>query len=180
MNSFLTLWPADWCKLLLKNGDFGPLQVLYGGPHTSLPPLTKVKIGDTLYPVMLQKGQLYLLGALSVAELGPAGPYLKAHQIEPPGCISYPVRLKQQPMLGHRIPRTCVDQVAVGAGTTLRYDVPVPLEIVRQLQLGPRAGQEKPLALRPDGTLLPLSLQGHYRRLSYDSAQLLADFVAAN
>lgn len=180
MNAYFIFWPNDWCKRLLKAGDEGPLQVVYGGPHSSVPSLGKVQQGDLIYPVAVRSGELFILGRLQVAHISDAETYLTTHNIgklDGMWDTSAPLLLRQQPTLGHRVPRTCVDHAATGEGTRLRFDFGVPAELVRRLQFGPKAGQEKPLIPGADGNVSAISLQGHYRRLSADSAVLVADFM---
>lgn len=180
MNVYFTLWPNEWCKRLIKAGDYGPLQVLYGGPHASLPSLSKVKTGDTVYPVAVKDGVLYILGCLHVKHLTEAENYLTAHRIIKLDYMwdtSAPQLLQQQPALGHRVPRTCVDDAATGEGTRIRFDFRVPTELVQRLQFGPKIGQEKSLIISADGKVAAISLQGHYRRLSAESAQIIAGLM---
>ncbi|OUJ71923.1 hypothetical protein [Hymenobacter crusticola] len=180
MNAYFVLWPNDWCKRLLQAGDNGPLQVLYGGPHTSVPSLGKVAADDLIYPVMVKEGQLYILGCLQVTHITEAEAYLQVHNINTVDTMwdtSAPKLLKQQPMLGHQVPRTCVDHAATGSGTRIRFDCNLSAETVSQLRLGPKIGQEKALAIGTDGKISAIPLQGHYRRLSADSAKLIADLM---
>lgn len=180
MNAYFILWPNDWCKRLLKAGDQGPLQVMYGGPHTSVPSLGKVQPGDLIYPVAVKNGELFILGQLQVEHISAAEDYLTTNNISKLDYMwdtSAPQLLQQHPELGHRVPRTCVDHAATGGGSHLRFDFSVPAELVHQLQFGPKIGQEKPLIPGADGKVSTVSLQGHYRRLSADSARLVAKLM---
>jgi len=180
MNAYFILWPNDWCKRLIQAGDNGLLQVLYGGPHSSVPSLGKVAAGDLIYPVMVKEGQLFILGSLQVAHITEAEAYLQAHNINKVDGMwdtSAPKLLKQQPKLGHRIPRTCVDHVATGTGTLIRFDFSLPTETINQLLFGPKSGQEKAISINTDGKISAILLQGHYRRLSNNSAKLVAELM---
>jgi len=181
MNSYFILWPTDWCKRLLQVKDFGPLEVVYGGPHTSVPPLGKVVVGDLVYPVSIKNGELFILGRMEVERITEAEVYLKEQNITKPcgemwDTLSSEL-LKKRPDLGHRIPRTCIDNVATGNGTGFRFDFGVPAEIVDNLRFGPKPGWEKGLSRSKDGKLSHVALQGHYRRLSTDSAAVVADLM---
>ena len=181
MNSYFILWPADWCKRLLQANDFGPLEVVYGGPHTSVPPLGKVKIGDLIYPVSIRNGELFILGRMQVERIAKAEVYLREQNITK-HCgqmwdTSASELLKNRPDLGHRIPRTCIDNVATGSGTGFRFDFIAPAEVVDNLRFGPKPEQEKSLSKSKDGKLSHVSLQGHYRRLSADSAVVVAELM---
>ena len=181
MNSYFILWPTDWCKQLLQIKDFGPIEAVYGGPHTSVPSLGKVAVGDLIYPVSVKNGELFILGQMQVERITEADIYLKEQNITKPYGEMWDTLaselLKNRPDLGHRIPRTCIDNVATGNGTGFRFDFSVPSEIIDNLRFGPKAGQEKGLSRSKDGKLSHVALQGHYRRLSADSATIVADLM---
>lgn len=181
MNSYFILWPSDWCKSLAQANDYGPLQVIYGGPHTSVPSLGKIKNGDIIYPVSIKNGQLFLLGKMQVEHIRKAAAYLQEQNITKIGNDlwdeSAPKLIKEQPELGHRIPRSCIDTAATGIGTRFKFDFQVPSDLVDNLKFGPKAGQEKGLSRDKTGKLSHVALQGHFRRLSTDSATLIADLM---
>ena len=181
MNSYFILWPAEWCKLLAQAKDAGPLQVIYGGPHTSVPSLSKVKAGDLVYPISVKNGQLFIVGRMQVERITAAEVYLQEQNINRLDHnlwdTTAPKLLKQQPELGHRIPRSCVDDAATGSGTPFRFDFEVPQATISNLQFGPKAGQEKGLSITKDGKISHVAFQGHFRRLSTDSATLIADLM---
>lgn len=181
MNSHFILWPADWCKRLLQVHDYGPLEAVYGGPHISVPSLGKVAIGDFIYPVLIENGELFILGRMQVERITEADTYLKEQNITKPYGEMWDTLaadlLKKRPDLGHRIPRTCIDNVATGSGTGFRFDFSIPENVVDKLLFGPKFGQEKGLSKRKDGKLSHIALQGHYRRLSVDSAAIVAELM---
>ena len=134
----------------MQVNDFGPLEAVYGGPHTSVPSLGKVAIGDLIYPVSVKNGELFILGRMQVERITEADIYLKEQNItkhygEMWDTLASEL-LKKHPELGHRIPRTCIDNVATGNGTGFRFDFGVPTEIIDSLRFGPKAGQEKGLS----------------------------------
>jgi hypothetical protein len=49
-DSLVVLWSLERCRWLRRVQDRMPLEVIFGGPHTSLPSLRNVSIGDTIYP----------------------------------------------------------------------------------------------------------------------------------
>ena len=181
MNSYFVLWPNDWCKLLAKANDAGPLQVIYGGPHISVPSLGKVKVGDTIYPIIIKSGQLFIIGQMQVERITQAEVYLQEQNINRLDNnmwdTSAPKLIKQQPELGHRIPRSCIDDAATGSGTHFRFDFQVPTETISSLQFGPKPGQEKSLSINQEGKISHVAFQGHFRRLSVNSATLVADLM---
>jgi len=181
MNTYLVLWPNDWCNLLEKAGDVGPLKVVYGGPHISVPSLGKVKNGDMIYPVRVKAGCLYVLGRMKVEKIIDADSYLAQQAIiRPKGMLwdtASKIVLKQYSGYGHQIPRNCVDDAAIGIeGTSLRFDFPFPSVLLSDLCLGPRPGDEKPLNLK-DGKVSHVNLQGHFRRLSEGSVKLFDEIM---
>ncbi|MBJ6146249.1 hypothetical protein [Hymenobacter sp. BT559] len=181
MNSYFILWPNDWCKSLAQANDYGPLQVIYGGPHTSVPSLGKIKSGDFIYPVSIKSGQLFILGRMQVEHITDATIYLTKQAIaridNDLWDTTAPRLIKERPDLGHRIPRSCVDTAATGSGTGFRFDFQVPTDVVDELRFGPKAGQEKGLSRDKAGKLSHVALQGHFRRLSADSAALIAELM---
>lgn len=76
MSRYFILWSNDWCKKLEKIADFGPIEVIYRGEYQSVPALGKVAIGDTVYPVRVNGGSLYLLGRFEIAEIVEANLFL--------------------------------------------------------------------------------------------------------
>lgn len=87
-------------------------------------------------------------------------------------------RIHAQP--GHRsAPDNCIDHVAIGeSGTPLRFDNAIPGDTLATLRFGPKAGREQPLRGVVDGRLThSLPLQVRYRRLSEESAAVLAKMV---
>ena len=181
METYVVLWTNDWCTLLEKSGEKGPLKVIYGGPHISVPSLGKVKSGDVIYPVRVKNGCLYILGRMKVETIIKADNYLAEQgMVRPTGKLwdtASSIVLKQHPKFGHKIPRNCVDNAAIGInGTAIRYDFQLSSELLSELRLGVVRGEEKPLPLK-EGKVSHINLQGHFRRLSESSAKLLEDFM---
>jgi hypothetical protein len=157
MSSYFVLWPNDWCKLLAQANDAGPLQVVYGGPHASVPSLGKVKVGDIIYPITIKSGQLFIIGRMQVERITQAEVYLQEQNINRLDNnlwdTSAPKLIKQQPELGHRIPRSCIDDAATGSGTCFRFDFQVPANTLSNLEFGPKPGQEKSLSVNQEGKI---------------------------
>ena len=55
-NSFVVLWTLERCRWLQRVGDKGPLEVIFGGPHTSMPSIAALRAGDRIKGVI--DGQL--------------------------------------------------------------------------------------------------------------------------
>jgi len=181
MESYFILWPNDWCKSLAQANDYGPLQVIYGGPHISVPSLGKIKTGDIIYPVSVKNGQLFILGRMQVERITDATIYLAEQDINRIDNnlwdTTAPKLIKERPELGHKIPRSCINAAATGSGTRFRFDFQVPDNTIDSLVFGPKAGQEKGLSRDKAGRLTHVALQGHFRRLSTDSAAIVSDLM---
>ncbi|NDV59771.1 hypothetical protein [Bacteroides sp. 519] len=171
MNFYTVLWPNEWVKNIMKNGDAGPLTVIYGGEHTSQPSLSKVKAGDVIYAVRVEKGQLFIMGRLTVAEIQNADEYIKNNlQINPDNEMWDSYTYKNKKTIKHNVPRTCTDDAALGVdGSTIENRL-FPNELIPHLKLGP-IGKEVPAKLK-NGQILSLTFQGHVRRISEESAKM--------
>jgi hypothetical protein len=179
--AYVVLWTVERCRWLQRIRDEGPIEVVFGGPHTSQPSIAAVRQNDVIYPVAVLDGALRLIAQLTVdtvlsperfvrerlgIELGPGEMWdTLFHDLK-----------KSRPDVGHRVPITCADEAAVGRGTNIRFDRSFPGDALGFLRLGPKAGKEKPLLGVVDDRLKNnFSLQGHVRRLSGHSAALFAE-----
>jgi len=184
-NSYVTLWTQGYCKSLQRVEDHGPLSVMFGSPHKSLPSVAHLKPGDWVYPVMIGAGSLFVIGRMRIAAIITYADYARDHgKINVTGegrwvaTANGARRIHLRP--GHRSPPdNCIDHVAIGeSGTPLRFDNAIPGDTLATLRFGPRAGRERPLRRIAGGRLIhSLPLQGHYRRLSEESATVLAKMV---
>ena len=75
MSGYMIFWSQDHVKKLKKAGDNGPIQVVYGGRHSKEPSLKKIKVGDVIFPVALEKDQLVVMTRLQVEKLENAFEY---------------------------------------------------------------------------------------------------------
>lgn len=178
----VVLWSQERVQWLRRCGDDGPLEVIFGGPHISQPSLAKIRIGDVICPVWVKEGQLHVLGALRVQRILAPETYLMERwgfQRERGLTWSDVQNSAEGKRFGHRVPHTCAD--LVGTGTMLRWDCAVPAEALAALRFGPKPGQEVALKDVSDGLLTrSLSLQGHVRRASTETAARLMDLVDAD
>jgi hypothetical protein len=118
--------------------------------------------GDIVFVMGIRAGELLLLARVRLERVIPASEY----------------RPVERPLLGHQQPFGCVDEAGlVAAATPLRLDVIVPTSILEQLQLRNTRGQERALPLK-DGRVKPLSIQGHFFRLTERAADVLERFLA--
>jgi hypothetical protein len=177
MESYVIYWPATWVKTILKNGDGGPLTVIYGGEHISQPALGKVGVGDIIYPVTVADGQLYVMARMTVSAIVDADEYTEKTL----GLIREPMMwdeytAKHKAAITHKIPRTCADNAAISADGTPIVMRPFPTEKIPLIRLGTNPGKELPLKMR--GALISMSgLQGHFRRMSEETAILFAECI---
>jgi hypothetical protein len=177
-NAYVCLWTKARCAWLRRVRDSGPLFVLFGGPHISLPSMAHVKVGDTVFPVWVTDGQLRVVARMQVGRLITlaeyASEYLRLGSL-PVGPVdpSFP---QQHPELGHRAPFGCIDQVAIASeGTPFNFERSIAPEELPRLRFGPKPGKEKGLTGLQDGRLLSsLSFQGHVRRASEQTRKILA------
>lgn len=76
MAGYMVYWPKEQLNRLKKAKDTGPIQVVLGSVHTKMPSIVKVKPGDVIYPVTLERGILYVLARLPVEQVESAFDYL--------------------------------------------------------------------------------------------------------
>ena len=76
MAGYMTYWPQEQLRKLKKAGDYGPIKVIFGSIHTKMPSISKVKIGDTIYPVTLSGGTLIVMARLPVERVESGFDYL--------------------------------------------------------------------------------------------------------
>lgn len=76
MSGYMVYWPKEYIKELQKAKDNGPIRVVLGSIHTKMPSIASVKVGDILYPVTLEKGNLMVMARLPVEKVESAFEYL--------------------------------------------------------------------------------------------------------
>ena len=179
-NAYVTLWTKARCGWLRRVRDRGPLRVIFGGPHTSLPSLANLRVGDTIFPVWVREGQLGVIARMQIGQLITLSEYLREHlHMEPARLPRGPIGPEfpeQHPELGHRAPLGCIEQVAIGfEGTPFNYEQSVSPQDLPLLRFGPKPGKEKPLTGLKDGRLSNVySLHGHVRRACEQTSEILA------
>jgi len=178
MDAYTTYWPADWVKVILKNGDSGPLSVIYGGEHRAQPPLGKVGVGDMIYPVTLSAGVLYIMGRMRVKEIINADEYAARLGVFRRPLLWDEYTEKYKDTITHQIPRTCADDAAVGIDSTLIIMRPFPADNIALVRLGPKPGQELPLKMQ-NGSISINNFSGYFRRMSEETKRIF-DGVISN
>lgn len=178
--AYVVLWTVERCRWLQRIRDEGPIEVVFGGPHTSQPSVAAVQPGDTIYPVAVIDGALRLIARLAVDHIRAPDQFVRQRLgIELGPSEMWDIRFhdlkKSQPEVGHRVPITCADHAAVGSGTPIQFDRVFPGADLKSLRFGPKAGSEQPLTgVVSDRLKNNFSLQGHVRRLSGESAARFA------
>lgn len=76
MNGFITYWSREYITELERNGDTGPISVIFGSHHIRMPSIAKVKKGDIIYPVTVYEGNFYAMARLPVENIECAFEYL--------------------------------------------------------------------------------------------------------
>lgn len=177
MSGYIVYWSKDFISELNRHNDTGPLCVIFGGRHKSMPSISKVRTGDVIFPVTLSGGQLKVMARLPVENIENASEYL----IRETGCgISIPIpdRLAEFIQQAERInckfhqrPQTCADLAASGTKGSLIKERAIPCEIISLLCFGAK-GREVPLKLDKNGAPLLISLSGSVRRMSNDTLEV--------
>lgn len=174
-NSYVTLWAKFWIKRIRLAHDRGPLEVIFGGPHVSLPSISHVVPGDRIYPVFVDKGEIFVIACLNVTEVIEAEHYVYERLgVERREGIALRRLASVELGLGHRLPRTCADLAAVGTGSELLWDRSLNPKELESLCLGAKPRKEMPLKYIADGLLKrDSSLRSHVRRVSEETSRLL-------
>ena len=178
-SSYVTLWAKFWIKRIQLAHDKGPLEVIFGGPHISLPSISHVVPGDRIYPIFVDRGAIFVIACLNVTEIIEAEHYVYERLgVERREGIGLRRLASAQLGLGHRLPRTCADLAAVGTGSELVWDRSLNPRELESLRLGPKPGKEMPLKNIADGLLKrDNSLRSHVRRVSEETRGLLERVV---
>ncbi|SDL36132.1 hypothetical protein [Nonomuraea jiangxiensis] len=171
-DAFTVLWTHDTCRALRTAGrvDERP-PVAFSGVHSSLPTWSSARAGDEVYALHVKAGIVHVVSRMRVLDM------------ERRACCGAAPATWQDPAFpGH------ADWSMLGAGgcgakpvhvdaTPVRFDVPIPGDLLARLTWRNRRGQTRALKYVVDGRLeRAASLQGFYR-LTSDSAGDLAELV---
>jgi hypothetical protein len=172
-DSFTTLWTRDRCRALLHYQREGTsFNTLFGGPHTSEPSFRRagVQAGDTIYPVRVEKGILYIISRMRVKEILTIDEYIERFPDLFIGCertpwatITFDNYLKLHPEL-HFLAPTCTLEVVLGDDSTpICLNRAVPSEVLERLRFRSQR-RERSLKQIEDGRITSvIGLQGIYR-----------------
>lgn len=184
--SYLVLWSADRINALRKHNELGATpRVLFGTKHAAAPPSQYgIETGDIIFIVMLQKGIVSIVSRVDVARIITVEGFLHSldmtedeRALDAPSLIA---KLRaERPSLGHALPSGCCAEEAVipSSATPFRDDVPIPSHVLKAMRFRDKQGNERALEVK-DGLLAkPLSIQGHYYRLTEPAAASLSRVV---
>ncbi|MEU5594883.1 hypothetical protein [Streptomyces sp. NPDC020298] len=171
-DAFTVLWTHDTCRALRKAGRVGERpRVAFSGVHSSLPSWSGARAGDEVYALHVNRGEVFVVSRMRVVDLERRG-----------CCGAAPATWRDPAFPGHG------DWSALGAdgcgaaavhvdATPVRFDVPIPGDLLERLTWRNRRGQTRGLKYVVDGRLKrAASLQGFYR-LTSESAGDLAEVV---
>lgn len=194
MAGYITYWPQEQMKKLRrkKNPDNGPITVVFGSIHTKMPSIKSVKVGDVIYPVTIDHGDLCIVARLPVEKIEPAYQYTcrelgnwcealitsfedNKYTAEELNCLKTNTPLK--PHKSHQEPFNCCSETAAtgthGSSIELRR---IPKEKLPELLFGPTKSKQKPLMLDEDGNPKVVSISSRIRRLSDETQQYFDSF----
>jgi hypothetical protein len=136
-----------------------PLEVLFGGPHLSLPSFARAKVttGDLVYPVGVFGRRLHVLGRMRITDV---------RDFEDGDAERFP--------RWRFLAAGCVSETVLGeAGTPLRQDATVPAEAMRRLTYRSRRATRTVKHVDDDGLLTrSLGVQGIYRLAEHSARDL--------
>jgi hypothetical protein len=173
-DAFTVLWTHDTCRALRKAGRVGERPpVAFSGIHSSLPAWTGARAGDEVYALHVNRCEVFLVSRLRVIDL------------ERRDCCGTPPATWEDPAYSGHGDWSMLGADGCGAvavhvdATPVRFDVPIPGELLARLTWRNRRGQARSLKHVVDGRLeRSVSLQGFYR-LTSESADELAEVVTS-
>ena len=172
-DAFTVLWTHDTCRALRRTGRAGERPpVAFSGVHSSLPAWSGARAGDEgVHVLHVNQRVVFVVSRMRVIDLGRRG-----------CCGTAPATWQDPAFPGH------ADWSMLGAdgcgatavhvdATPVRFDIPIPGDLLARLTWRNRRGQTRLLKYVEDGRLeRSISLQGFYR-LTPESADELAEIV---
>jgi hypothetical protein len=171
-DAFTVLWTHERCRALRKAGLVGERPpVAFSGVHSSLPTWSRAVAGDEVYALHVDRCVVHVVTRMRVVD---------RDHLE---CCGAPQATWEDPAFpGHD------DWWMLGSGgcgaepvhvdaTPVRFDLPIPGDLLSRLTWRDRKGRTRQLKHVVDGRLEnSIGLQGFYR-LTPESADELAAFV---
>ncbi|MEV7028064.1 hypothetical protein [Kitasatospora sp. NPDC093558] len=168
-DAFTVLWTHDTCDALRKAGREGQRPpAAFSGAHSSLPAWSGARAGDEVYAVHVRQREVFVVSGMRIVDRDRGECCGAAPQAW--GQRSHPGH-DDWSMLGSG---GCGAEVVHVEATPVRFDVPVPGELLPRLTWRNQRGRTRGLKYVVDGRLeRAVSLQGFYR-LTEESARDLA------
>ncbi|MFI6938577.1 hypothetical protein ACIBI4_04845 [Streptomyces sp. NPDC050418] len=174
-DAFTVLWTHDTCRALRREGRVGQRPpVAFSGVHTSLPAWSGATAGDDVYALHVNRRVVYVVSRMRVLD-----------RQRRSCCGAEPATWQDPAHPGHHEwamlgAEGCGADAVHVDGTAVRFDLPIPGELLERLTWRNRRGHTRVLKYVEDGLLeRSISLQGFYR-LTEESADELAALVRAN
>ncbi|WP_051777462.1 hypothetical protein [Kitasatospora phosalacinea] len=168
-DAFTVLWTHDTCRALRRAGRVGQRPtVAYSGVHGSLPPWSGVSVGDEVYALHVNRGEVFVVSRMRVLGLE------RGDCCD--GAAAGGTGHDDWWMLGAG---GCGATAVHVDGTPVDFGTKVPGELLERLTWRNQRGRTRVLKYVVDGRLeRSVSLQGFYR-LTPGSADELAALPAA-
>lgn len=201
-DAYTMFWTRERCDALRRLGWAGrPLETLFGGPHTSEPGFTRacVRPGDSVYPIAVRAGVLYVLCSVRVRRILALEDYIEQHPDlfaphlkEPPAWVFESWNPGPSPRsvqaieafdryrAAHPAVRafapTCTDEaVECEDGTPLRFDLAVSPDLLARLRFRSQRHERDLHRHLRDGRLVQsIGVQGIYRLNESSASELEA------
>ncbi|MER5549703.1 hypothetical protein ABT072_46770 [Streptomyces sp. NPDC002589] len=171
-DAFTVLWTRDTCRALHKAGRVGERPpVAFSGVHSSLPAWSGARAGDEVYALHVNRRVVHVVSQMRVIDM------------ERRDCCGAVPGAWQDPAFPGHGAWSMLGAGGCGAAavhveaTPVRFDMPIPGDLLMRLTWRNRRGQTRGLKYVVDGRLeRSVSLQGFYR-LTAESAHELAELV---
>ncbi|MEU9378652.1 hypothetical protein AB0D94_33535 [Streptomyces sp. NPDC048255] len=174
-DAFTVLWTHDTCRALRKAGRVGERPpVAFSGVHSSLPAWSGARAGDEVYALHVNQRVVYVVSRMRIAD------------VERRACCGASPATWQDPAFPGHGDWSMLGAEGCGAtavhvdATPVRFDTPIPGDLLERLTWRNGRGRTRQLKHVVDGRLeRSVSLQGFYR-LTSESADELAEVLAAS
>ncbi|GAA4614583.1 hypothetical protein GCM10023195_63730 [Actinoallomurus liliacearum] len=167
-DAFTVLWTHDTCRALRKAGRVGERPpVAFSGVHSSLPAWSGARVGDEVYALHVNRCVVYVVTRMRVIDMERRD-----------CCGTEPATWRDPAFAGHGDwSMLGVDGCGAAAvhvdATPVRFDTPIPGELLTRLEWRNRRGRTRTLKYVVDGRLeRSISLQGFYRLVAESAAEL--------
>lgn len=175
-DAFTVLWTHDTCRDLRKAGRVGERPpVAFSGVHSSLPAWSGARVGDEVYALHVNRCVVYVVSRMLVIGM------------ERRDCCGTEPTAWQDPAFSGHSDWSMLGADGCGAAavhvdaTPVRFDMPIPGELLTRLTWRNRRGQTRTLKYVVDGRLeRSVSLQGFYRLIPESAAELAELFGNAS